>query len=62
MKRMSSQRQRSQAGYWTDVAQQLSEIASSVNYRTEAQLRHRMALVEGEMEGDSESQAQGDVA
>ena len=43
---MSSQRQRSQAGYWTDVAQQLSEIASSVNYRTEAQLRHRMALVE----------------
>ena len=43
---MSSQRQRSQAGYWTDVAQQLSEIASSVNYSTEAQLRHRMALVE----------------
>ena len=44
--RESNQKQRSQAGYWTDIAQQLSEIASSVNYTTEAQLRHRMALVE----------------
>ena len=41
-----NQRQRSQAGYWTDIDRQLSEIASSVNYTTEAQLRHRMALVE----------------
>ena len=43
---MSSQRQRSQAGYWTDIARQLGEIAGSVNHTTEAQLRHRMALVE----------------
>ena len=41
-----NQRQRSQAGYWTDIDRQLSEIASSVKHTTEAQLRHRMALVE----------------
>ena len=44
--RVSGQRQRSQAGYWTDIAGQLGEISSSVNHTTEAQLRHRMALVE----------------
>ena len=43
---MPSHRQRSQAGYWTDIDRQLCEIARSVNYTTEAQLRHRMALVE----------------
>ena len=44
--RVSGQRQRSQAGYWTDIAGQLGEISSSVSHTTEAQLRHRMALVE----------------
>ncbi len=35
-----------QACYWPDITRQLGELAHSVNHTTEAQLRHRMALVE----------------
>ena len=43
---MTHSRQQEETGYWTDMEQQLKEIASNVSHTTETQLRHRMALVE----------------
>ena len=43
---MSLPKRQEEKSYWTDVEQQLEEIASNFGHTTAAQLRHRMALVE----------------
>ena len=44
--RVSLPKRQEEKSYWTDVEQQLEEIASNFGHTTAAQLRHRMALVE----------------